>query len=871
MPDGVAGLDVDAYGVKRGDKALAALVAELGPLPPTWRSSSRGTGQAQGLSGLAPSGIYVYRVPAGSYFKGEAAPAIEIIQYTHRYMVVWPSTNPDNHGERYRWYRPDGTLADEGEIPNVADLPELPPAWVAYLSAGKDRAEKADATHGEVTEWILKLRRGPQCGKIVNTVERALDALATDGSSAHETAKRYVHALVMLGAEGHQLGDTAMAKHGRGGPIDAVYHLHKAFVHVVTNKARGKARTEEQAENEFARLYQGAVRIAMRAMPQPSDTDPECIEQYNGEWPEWLGPVAPAGIGVPPDQSGPWPTSVPIDDHPSTGHSRQPLNVTNAATVAEWLRLTIGTGALSGCYLGSNGANVVYTPRVGELGYIPPRTDGDSDGPAQVREVNANVLGALVQYNFFPYRQRDAKDKDPGDHVTTLDSGEKVVQTPAIVPQNACQTALAVPSMLTHIKPLRGVVHAPTVRPDGSVIGRPGYDEATRLLYLPEPGLTVPDVAHNPSRDEIDAARTLLLEMVADFPFVTDHDRAAYLGMLLTPLLRLITPPPYKLFVISAHQAGSGKTLLAQLALAIHGGVFRTELPDKDAEIHSSVTAVLSATTAPLVLYDNVTGLVRSPILAGLLTSPKWDAREFGKNTSILQLTNDRVWLATGNNCALGGDLARRTVWINIDPGRPDPQLRKAFRIPDIEEWTTEHRGELLAALLTLVRAWVAAGRPGERASSDGYGRWLAALNGILAVAGVTGTADEPDARPRAEGEEDAEWGGFLEAIHDSFGDSPWTAVAVLARLDMGTLETDLPRGARAIPADRLPEALALKLAQIRGGPRGLGRSLGRWLANREGRWAANMTVRKHNNAKNGAEWYIEVYKPTAQEQLPGV
>lgn len=878
MATDTVGIDVDAYGAKRGDKTLAELEARLGPLPATWRSSSRGAGPtgAAGLGGLAPSGIYIFRIPSGSYFKGVAGPSIEIIQRTHRYIVCWPSTNPDNHGEQYRWYRPDGTLADESEVPRAEDLPDLPEAWVDYLSSGTERAKKADTSRSETSEWIAALRRGRPCGKVLNTLDRARASLADDSASAHDTAMRYVRALVMLGAEGHQLGDTAMTAHGRGAAIDALYHLQKAFVANVTNPARGKVRTDNQAEDEFLRLYAGAVKLAMHAIPEPRQEDPECIEQIDNQWPEWIGQTAPAGIGVSPHDvtADGWPSAdVVIDDegHPGTSRRRQPLNVTNAAVVAEWLKITIGTGALSGCYLGANGTNVVYTPRVGEAGYVAPKSDGDSDGPAQVREVTSSVLMALVQYSFAPYRQRDAKDKDPGETVTTLDDGQKVVQSPATIPPISCQIALALPSMLDNLKPLRGVVHAPTVRPDGSVIGRPGYDGATRLLYLPEPGLRIPAVSDRPSAEDIDGARKLILDMIRDFPFVTDHDRAAYLGALLTPLLRLITPPPYKLFIVSAHQAGSGKTLLAQLALAIHGGVFRTELPDKDQEIHSSVTAILAATTAPIVLYDNATGLIRSPILAGLLTSRQWDAREFGKNTSMLQLTNDRLWMMTGNNAAVGGDLARRTVWINIDPGRPDPQLRQGFAIPDIEGWVTAHRGDLLAALLTLVRAWVAAGSPSQRRSSDAYGAWLAALNGILTTAGIPGVVDEPTARPRAEGDEDAEWGTFLRAIHASFGAERWTPKEVLGRLDTGTLDGDVPRGVTVIPSDALPEGLAIKLAQLRSGPLSLARSLGRWLTNRQGRWAGNLTVRKVFEARLSTYWCIEAYAPTTQSTLPDV
>lgn len=41
MPPDVIGIDIDHYGTKRGADRIAELEADLGPLPPTWTSTSR--------------------------------------------------------------------------------------------------------------------------------------------------------------------------------------------------------------------------------------------------------------------------------------------------------------------------------------------------------------------------------------------------------------------------------------------------------------------------------------------------------------------------------------------------------------------------------------------------------------------------------------------------------------------------------------------------------------------------------------------------------------------------------------------------------------------------------------------------------------
>lgn len=123
MPDGVIGIDVDAYKPKVGGQTLAQAEGRLGALPATWRSSSRN----------APSGIWFYRVPEERTWK-DVGLHVETISWHHRYAVVWPSVNPNDGGSRYRWTDPDGLPC---QVPAVEDLPWLPAAWVRELDKGE--------------------------------------------------------------------------------------------------------------------------------------------------------------------------------------------------------------------------------------------------------------------------------------------------------------------------------------------------------------------------------------------------------------------------------------------------------------------------------------------------------------------------------------------------------------------------------------------------------------------------------------------------------------------------------------------------------------------------------------------------------------
>jgi hypothetical protein len=173
--------------------------------------------------------------------------------------------------------------------------------------------------------------------------------------------------------------------------------------------------------------------------------------------------------------------------------------------------------------------------------------------------------------------------------------------------------------------------------------------------------------------------------------------------------------------------------------------------------------------------------VLNSATLAALLTTAKWGDRRLGATENV-DRANDRVWTITGNNVNIGGDLARRTVTIVIDPGIPHPERRTGFTIADLEGHVRDHRGQILHALLVLVRAWVAAGRPtGGRAGSDGYARWIEMVGGILANAGMPGVFDHRDTQLDIGGDDD-EWGELLAAIEGVFGADAWTVKELLGK-----------------------------------------------------------------------------------------
>lgn len=191
MPELVVGIDVDHYDKvkangevirKRGGDILASLEDDLGPLPPTWVSTSR----------AAPSGIRLYRLPRAVELITELGD-IEIIQRHHRYAVVWPSVNPDS-GQEYGWLTPDHEMSLRP--PRVDELAELPEAWLDFLETKAEPAKQRPSTPP------APIPAGAP--DFSPAVERVLaDRSAWTSGSRHDQALRLSMALARLENSGH--------------------------------------------------------------------------------------------------------------------------------------------------------------------------------------------------------------------------------------------------------------------------------------------------------------------------------------------------------------------------------------------------------------------------------------------------------------------------------------------------------------------------------------------------------------------------------------------------------------------------------------------------------------------------------------------
>lgn len=400
---------------------------------------------------------------------------------------------------------------------------------------------------------------------------------------------------------------------------------------------------------------------------------------------------------------------------------------------------------------------------------------------------------------------------------------------------------------------LEGLTETPFIRPDGTICSAAGYDPATRVYCALAPSCRV-TVPAAPSADDVAAARALLEEAVCDFPFIDDASKAGALAAMITPVVRPMVDGLVPLAILDKPQAGSGATLLAKLVATVATGrdAELVGLSRDDESLQKLVTAMLLA-GQPIITFDNVTGAVHLPALARALTASVWRERLLGLSETVA-LPQRAVWLLTGNNVRVAGDMARRCYWVRLDPETARPWQRKGFRHPDLLRWVRANRGAILTAALTLARAWAVAGRPEPREPSPplgGYEAWREVVGGILAFAGVSGFLANVEQLYEEIDDDAGAWDAFLAAWRQAFGDTPTTAAEVN----------------RALPSEPiLKEALPPEVAEA--APNSLTRVLGNQLRQRVGRvYPSGLRVRRGKEQQRAVCWIVELV-PARKSEL---
>jgi hypothetical protein len=354
----------------------------------------------------------------------------------------------------------------------------------------------------------------------------------------------------------------------------------------------------------------------------------------------------------------------------------------------------------------------------------PPRGVEYPDGPSP----QINPLEPAILREHMTRAARFFKLKVKGD------TEEMVPAHPPEFTINAIHKRKVYPG----IRPIEGVIEAPTLRPDGSILSAAGYDPATRL-YL-QPSVEIEPIPDKPSRQEAEQALSLIYDLVSDFPWMNDIHKAVWLCGLLTVLGRASFMGPAPLFAFDGNVPGAGKTKLADLIAIIASGrrMPRSTWPggeNADEEVRKRITSLV-VQGERFVLLDNVDCELGGAPLDAAMTGDTWKDRLLGTNTDIV-MPLKMVWFASANNMEFRGDFVRRVMVSRLETTLEKPEERTGFKYPELVEHVIENRGRILRAALMVLRAHRANGRPKLVDPLGSFEKWTHAI--VDPVRWVTG------------------------------------------------------------------------------------------------------------------------------------
>jgi hypothetical protein len=303
------------------------------------------------------------------------------------------------------------------------------------------------------------------------------------------------------------------------------------------------------------------------------------------------------------------------------------------------------------------------------------------------------------------------------------------------------------------LRPLESLTESPFLRRDGEVVETPGYDRKSAILYLPS--VTYPRIPKNPNLADARLALRALREPFVDFEWRAGPDRDVPVAAILTLLGRNAIDGATPLFILDSSTRASGKSKTADVIALIATGhaASRSGWPGNEEERGKALGAY-ALQGAPIIVFDEASPLGGPELNKYLTATDRVSTRPLGKS-EIVSVPWRSVLVTTANNTEIHGDTERRVLIARTEPTVSNPEERDGFQHPDLLGWVKAERTRLVVQGLTLLRAYVLAGKPGVGLRPWGsFEAWTRLVAGALVWAGGENVLD---ARPTMRSEGDPE------------------------------------------------------------------------------------------------------------------
>jgi putative DNA primase/helicase len=307
--------------------------------------------------------------------------------------------------------------------------------------------------------------------------------------------------------------------------------------------------------------------------------------------------------------------------------------------------------------------------------------------------------------------------------------------------------------------------------------GPQGYDQVTGLFCDRRIDFPIPSA---PTHENARAAAKALLLPFEHFRFENPTSgEAILLAAIFTAIERPFLPVA-PMFAVRSSMAGTGKGLIVRclVRLAFDTTPVLITWGGNNEEFEKRLAALLLQAPAALGI-DNANGmLVKGDLLESIITEGRADIRPLGVS-QIVKVRSRPLITLTGVNPIITGDMARRSISLDIVPRSADPERDRYLFNPAAE--IQRRRDLYLRAAYTAMRAFRLAGRPASGLPAIGsFDDWSHKVRDLvywltdydLSEAFHKNKTEDP----RRQGD-----AGLLAALHQCFGTKQFKGADVLA------------------------------------------------------------------------------------------
>lgn len=385
----------------------------------------------------------------------------------------------------------------------------------------------------------------------------------------------------------------------------------------------------------------------------------------------------------------------------------------------------VGTDDFVKAVLGAIPEGAIY--RMGEMGRCAIGTIDGEPGHKAFVEANETRLRPIIDACVRLVTKKARRVKQPDGSVSTF-----YVTTYVPCTRDLASLVLCHAQSSPLVREVRQISHLPVYLPGWS-LAQPGWNPEGRVYLDLAPGLD--GLKPNPS-----AALEVLRDLLIDYPFKNQASRENAFALIVTRVVRpaLMGTTPFFWWMASLERTGKGKGIDA-CNLATAGETMPVMQVGRTEEEREKRLTSLILRGADSVHLDNIPHGEEfdSPSVASLATAyPSWSGRVLG-GSSVVVLPNNLLVCVSANNPKATGEIAKRAVPIQLESKTATPELRDDFVHPDPVSYPLSQRRCVLEAVLGMVEAWKAADRPQGGHRFGGFERWVAAVGGIMAVAGA--------------------------------------------------------------------------------------------------------------------------------------